>query len=213
MTKQLPNNCHVVLIDNQDSFTYNLVDELKVLGVTLCVYRNTVSSKQVLDKLAQFERLGPTLLMLSPGPGAPSSAGNLLETLQLAKGKFPILGICLGHQAIVQSYGGKIARAPQLMHGKASQMSHSFAPVFQNLPSPMTIARYHSLAASEVPDSLRTIAQVDATPMAVVNESDKVLGFQFHPESILTLQGSRLLLQAMQYLMFSQEQQGKQNAR
>jgi anthranilate synthase component 2 len=194
---------HVVLIDNQDSFTYNLVDELRVLGVTLSVYRNTVAITKVLNKLAEYKALGPTLLMLSPGPGAPAQAGNMPSILKQVKGLYPVLGICLGHQAIVESYGGKVGRAPEVMHGKSSMMTHNYPPLFKSMASPMSIARYHSLAALDVPDCLQVIAQIQGLAMAILHEDDRILGFQFHPESVLTCQGSQLLLQAMQYLVLS----------
>lgn len=195
--------CHLqlVLIDNQDSFTYNLVDELRVMGVNLSVFRNTVNTDKVMATLAQYSEVGPTLLVLSPGPGAPSDAGNMPTIIERVKGKYPVLGICLGHQAIVESYKGTIARAPQAMHGKSSMMEHDCPALFKKLPTPMAIARYHSLAAVDVPECLQVIAHIDGLPMAILHENDKMLGFQFHPESVLTSQGSQLLLQAMQYLV------------
>lgn len=192
---------NLVLIDNQDSFTYNLVDELRVLGVNLTVFRNTVTITKVLDKLEAYSKLSSTLLMLSPGPGAPSSAGNMPDILKAAQGNYPVLGICLGHQAIVEHYNGQVSRAEAVMHGKSSAMTHSYKEVFKALPNPMSIARYHSLAATKVPDCLQIIAEINGLPMAVLHETDKMLGFQFHPESVLTCQGSQLLLQAMKYLV------------
>jgi anthranilate synthase component 2 len=192
---------HLVLIDNQDSFTYNLVDELRVMGAELTVFRNTVATEKVLATLSEYKEKGQTLLMLSPGPGTPSEAGNMPEIILQAKGNYPVLGICLGHQAIVESYQGKVARAPYVMHGKSSMMSHDFPALFKNIPSPMAIARYHSLVAVDVPDCLQIVAQIDGLPMAILHKSDKMLGFQFHPESVLTCQGSQLLLQAMEYLV------------
>jgi len=194
-------NLHLVLIDNQDSFTYNLVDELRVMGAVLTVFRNTVATEKVMATLLQYSQKGPTLLMLSPGPGSPSDAGNMPDIIVQAKGKYPVLGICLGHQAIVENYGGTVARAPQVMHGKSSMMTHNFPDLFKQLPSPMAIARYHSLAAVDVPECLQIVAKIDGLPMAILHQNDKMLGFQFHPESVLTCQGSQLLLQAMQFLV------------
>lgn len=195
---------NLVLIDNIDSFTYNLVDEIRSLGVEMTIYRNTVATQTVLDKLAEYEKKGPTLLMLSPGPGAPADAGCMPELLKLVKGKFPVLGICLGHQAIVEAYGGKVARAPEVMHGKASQMTFSETAetqeIFAGLSNPLSIARYHSLVATQIPDSLQVIANIDGLVMAVLQPNDRMLGFQFHPESILTCDGSILLMQSIQYL-------------
>jgi anthranilate synthase component 2 len=171
------------------------------MGVNLTVFRNTVATHTVMQTLAHYHEQGPTLLMLSPGPGAPSNAGNMPSILEQAKGKYPVLGICLGHQAIVESYQGKVARARQVMHGKSSMMQHNYPKLFKDLPSPMSIARYHSLVAIDVPECLQIIAHIDTVAMAVLHHSDKMLGFQFHPESVLTSQGSQLLLQAIEYLL------------
>ncbi len=197
----------LVLIDNIDSFTYNLVDEIRSLGIEMTIYRNTVATQTVLDKLAQYKQSGPTLLMLSPGPGAPSDAGCMPELLQKVRGKYPVLGICLGHQAIVEAYGGTVARAPKVMHGKASHMtfieSAETDGIFKDLSNPLSIARYHSLVAIKVPDSLKVIANIDGLVMAVLHANDRMLGFQFHPESILTCDGSVLLMQSIQFLASS----------
>ncbi|MFT5542297.1 MAG: anthranilate synthase component 2 [Glaciecola sp.] len=197
----------LVLIDNIDSFTYNLVDEIRSLGIEMTIYRNTVATQTVLDKLAQYKQSGPTLLMLSPGPGAPSDAGCMPELLQKVRGKYPVLGICLGHQAIVEAYGGTVARAPKVMHGKASHMafieSAETDGIFKDLSNPLSIARYHSLVATKVPDSLKVIANIDGLVMAVLHANDRMLGFQFHPESILTCDGSVLLMQSIQFLASS----------
>ncbi|MCY7295161.1 anthranilate synthase component II [Alteromonas sp. a30] len=194
---------HIILIDNIDSFTYNLVDELRVLGHKLTVFRNNVS----VEKVMSFMRdQGPnTLLMLSPGPGNPSSAGNMLTLIEQAAGEFPVLGICLGHQAIVQHYGGIIDRAPQAMHGKSSPLTHCENRMFAGLEQGFTIARYHSLMAATIPDSLSVLAHSDHIPMCVYHQAQRMLGFQFHPESILTAQGSQLLRQSIDYLIQSGE--------
>ena len=141
----------VFLLDNFDSFTYNLVDELRTLGLELIVYRNSVSADLVLqkmqDKAQQTDENGQSkqvMLMLSPGPGNPSQAGSMLALLDLVKGQFPVLGICLGHQAIVESYGGKIVRADKVMHGKSSLIEHCADKMFTNMPQPLPVARYHS---------------------------------------------------------------------
>jgi anthranilate synthase component 2 len=195
---------NLVLIDNIDSFTYNLVDEIRSLGIEMSIYRNTVHAQTVLDKLAEYNKTGPTLLMLSPGPGAPADAGCMPEVLQKVRGKYPVLGICLGHQAIVEAYGGVVARAPQVMHGKASQMSYADTEetqsIFAGLSNPLSIARYHSLVATQIPESLQVIANIDGLVMAVLQPNDRMLGFQFHPESILTCDGSVLLMQSIAFL-------------
>ena len=192
----------VFLVDNFDSFTYNLVDELRSLGLELVVYRNSVPAEFILQKMQ--EKAAQTnvqvMLMLSPGPGNPSQAGSMMALLALVKGQFPVLGICLGHQAIVESYGGDIVRANQVMHGKSSLISHDGQNMFANLPNPLPVARYHSLMADNMPTDLKVLADFNGVPMAVAHEQHKMLGFQFHPESILTSHGSQLLLQSINYL-------------
>ena len=197
----------VFLLDNFDSFTYNLVDELRTLGLELIVYRNSVSAEMIVQKMhnetQQTDENGQAkqvMLMLSPGPGNPSQAGSMLELLNLVKGKFPVLGICLGHQAIVESYGGDIIRADKVMHGKSSLIEHCGDKMFANMPQPLPVARYHSLMASNMPSELTVLANVSNIPMAVAHLEDKMLGFQFHPESILTSHGSQLLMQSIQFL-------------
>ncbi|WP_299078533.1 aminodeoxychorismate/anthranilate synthase component II [uncultured Paraglaciecola sp.] len=201
------NHICVFLLDNFDSFTYNLVDELRTLGLELVVYRNSVSAEMILQKMQQKAQQvnqngqrTQVMLMLSPGPGNPSQAGSMLALLELVKGQFPVLGICLGHQAIVESYGGKIIRADKVMHGKSSLINHCGDKMFANMPQPLPVARYHSLMASNMPKELNVLANFSDIPMAVAHLDDKMLGFQFHPESILTSQGSQLLMQSIEFL-------------
>lgn len=189
---------HIVLLDNVDSFTYNLVDELRILGYPMTVFRNTVDEKTVFEFMqSQGEN---TILLLSPGPGNPSSAGNMMELLKLVAGQFPVLGICLGHQAIVQHYGGIIDRAPEVLHGKASPLTHCQSDMFEGLPQNFPVARYHSLMAKTMPDNLNILAQCGDVPMCVYEPNEKLVGFQFHPESILTTLGSQLLKQSIELL-------------
>lgn len=190
----------VFLLDNVDSFTYNLVDELRSLNLNIVVYRNTVNAQLLIDKMREQAKLGPVLLMLSPGPGAPHQAGCMPELIKLAAGEFPVLGICLGHQAIVSHYGGIIDRAGLVMHGKSSAVYHAGKAMFKGLAQPLHVARYHSLTATTLPESLKVLAKTDDAIMAVYHNEDKMLGFQFHPESILTENGSQLLIQSIQYL-------------
>ncbi|WP_419243642.1 aminodeoxychorismate/anthranilate synthase component II [Photobacterium leiognathi subsp. mandapamensis] len=195
MTNATP--AHIVLLDNFDSFTYNLVDQFRSLGHPVTIYRNNLTAEQVENALA--EKKNP-VLVLSPGPGAPANAGCMPELILRVKGKVPMIGICLGHQAIVEAYGGKVSGAGEIVHGKAAMMNHNQHKVFGHLPNPLSIARYHSLVATEVPASLATIADVDGLVMAVLNEEDKVCGFQFHPESILTTQGAELLTHTLNWV-------------
>lgn len=215
MNKLNSSNVCVFLLDNFDSFTYNLVDELRSLGLELIVYRNSVSAQFILQKMhdqaAQLTTDGQpkqVMLMLSPGPGNPSQAGCMLTLLNLVKGTFPVLGICLGHQAIVESYGGDIVRANQVMHGKSSLIKHDGQAMFANLPNPLPVARYHSLMAENMPTTLSVLADFNGIPMAVSHQQHRMLGFQFHPESILTSHGSQLLLQSIAYLTHTPLSQG-----
>ncbi|NRA46091.1 MAG: aminodeoxychorismate/anthranilate synthase component II [Oligoflexales bacterium] len=191
---------NIVLIDNYDSFTYNLVDELRAMGSRLTVFRNSVDTKHVLRTMHSFGE--NTLLMLSPGPGSPSDAGNMLSLLSSVKGLFPVIGVCLGYQGIVQLYGGVIDRAPEVFHGKSSAVAHHGDKMFESLPNPLKVARYHSLMAAQIPEQLQIIASYEGIPMAVINQVDRMLGFQFHPESILTAQGKQLLQQSIQFLTY-----------
>ncbi|WP_394201079.1 aminodeoxychorismate/anthranilate synthase component II [Shewanella waksmanii] len=188
----------IYLLDNFDSFTYNLVDQFRSLGFEVVIYRNDVDAQFIADKL--LSELTPSALVLSPGPGAPHEAGCLMELLALVAGKAPILGICLGHQAIVEHFGGKVERANNVVHGKASPTFHNGQGVFSQLASPLPVARYHSLVATEVPDCLEVIATTESMPMAISHRTHKIIGFQFHPESILTTLGSQLLTQSLTYL-------------
>lgn len=189
----------VYLLDNVDSFTYNLVDELRSLGFPLKIYRNTVSADSILQQMQR--EAGPVLLLLSPGPGAPKDAGCMPELLRKVQGKYPVLGICLGHQAMVEHYGGAVDKAEQLMHGKSSAIEHCGDKMFAGLPNPMTVARYHSLIGKDLPSELEVLAQYQNMAMAVYQARDKMLGMQFHPESILTSQGSLLLKQSIEFLL------------
>ncbi len=189
----------VYLLDNFDSFTYNLVNELAMLDFELAIYRNNLDARYIADKMAQENR--PVLLLLSPGPGAPKQAGCMAELISLCKGRYPILGICLGHQALIESYGGTIGHAGETVHGKTSEILMQDHPLFNGLPEKFNVARYHSLMATDVPSTVDVIATVDHIPMAVINEVDKVIGYQFHPESILTTHGTQLLKQSIDWLL------------
>ncbi|HEY3998233.1 MAG TPA: aminodeoxychorismate/anthranilate synthase component II [Candidatus Xenobia bacterium] len=176
----------VLFIDNFDSFTFNLVDEFQKRGCEVDVWRNDVSVRQALE-------MARDLVVLSPGPGAPAEAGCCIELIRQGVGKVPMFGVCLGHQAMVEALGGVVGSAGCIVHGKASPVVHDGQGVFAGLPSPMPVARYHSLAASSVPDVLKVTARTGDTVMAVEHRTEKLLGVQFHPESILTPQGGRFL--------------------
>ncbi|NMP33486.1 aminodeoxychorismate/anthranilate synthase component II [Thalassotalea sp. M1531] len=192
------NTRHIVMLDNLDSFTYNLVDEFYQLGFEPKVYRNTIDVDFIISQIEKLE--GEVLLVLSPGPGCPSQAGCLMELIAKTVGKYPIVGICLGHQALIEHYGGKVDRAPQIVHGKSSAITHSACGAFDGINNPIPVARYHSLVATVMPDTLTTTATVDDLVMAIEHKTDAVVGFQFHPESVLTTYGSHLLAQAIDHV-------------
>lgn len=180
----------VLMIDNYDSFTYNLVQYLGELGREVVVYRN--------DKITcgEIEQLGPDHIIISPGPCSPNEAGVSLEVIGRFAGRIPILGVCLGHQAIGQAFGGKVVRAPRLMHGKTSPVHHDGRQVYQGIPSPFTATRYHSLIVDRegLPDCLEVTAwTAEGEIMGLRHRELAVEGVQFHPESILTEHGHQLL--------------------
>lgn len=180
----------ILIIDNYDSFTYNLVQYFGELGEEVKVVRN---DKITLDEIAA---LAPQQIVISPGPGAPADAGISLDVIRTFGPTIPILGVCLGHQAIGQAYGAEIVRAPYLMHGKTSPVLHNGDPLFADLPSPFTATRYHSLVvqAEDLPDCLIVTARTeDGLIMAMRHQDYPVFGVQFHPESILTEGGKRML--------------------
>jgi anthranilate synthase/phosphoribosyltransferase len=180
----------IAVIDNYDSFTYNLVQYLCELGSDVIVYRNDVVSVADLDKLA------PAGLVISPGPGGPESAGISLEAIRAFSDRIPILGVCLGHQCIGNAYGGRVVHARTLMHGKTSQIRHDGKGIFSMIENPMTATRYHSLVLEResLPSALEVCAESeDGEVMGIRHVSDPVFGVQFHPESILTQYGMRIL--------------------
>ncbi|CDG21322.1 Anthranilate synthase component II [Xenorhabdus poinarii G6] len=189
---------NILLLDNIDSFTYNLVDQLRMHGHHVVIYRNTLPTDTM---IARLNEMASPLLMLSPGPGKPSEAGCMPELLKFAIGQIPVIGICLGHQAIIEAYGGKISAAQEILHGKATPATHDGQGMFSGLPNPLPVARYHSLTAESVPTTLIVSASCGDTVMAVRHDEHKVCGFQFHPESILTTQGVKLLEQTLAWAL------------
>lgn len=188
----------ILLLDNFDSFTYNLVDQLRTFGHQVTIYRNNVPADILIARLQEMEN---PVLMLSPGPGAPSEAGCMPELLQQLRGRLPIIGICLGHQAIVEAYGGHVGQAGEILHGKASAILHDDLGMFAGLSNPLPVARYHSLVGSNIPAELTVNATFNDMVMAVRDDANRVCGFQFHPESILTSQGARLLEQTLAWAL------------
>jgi anthranilate synthase/aminodeoxychorismate synthase-like glutamine amidotransferase len=180
----------VLLIDNYDSFTYNLYQYLCELGASVTVVRNDAIT------VDEIKAQAPDFIVISPGPGVPRDAGISVDLVRSLGATTPILGVCLGHQAITEAYGGVVTRAPELMHGKASQIHHDGKDVFKGLPSPFSAIRYHSLCAAPeaVPETLEVTARSDSgVIMALKHRQYPVYGVQFHPESILTEHGKALL--------------------
>lgn len=179
----------VLMIDNHDSFTFNLVDAFASLGADVRVLRNTADAGEAFDQ-AQAAR---ALVVMSPGPGGPEEAGCCLELTSLCRGVLPVLGVCLGHQVIAHEAGAAIVRAPEPVHGKAAQLSHDGLGLFAGVASPTPVGRYHSLCASELPARFHVHARHDGLVMAFSDPVALQTGVQFHPESILTPDGERML--------------------
>ena len=180
----------LLLIDNYDSFTYNLVQAFMVLGAEVLVHRN--------DRISVDEAraLAPTHLCISPGPGTPQDAGVSMQMIAAFAGHVPVLGVCLGHQSLVEVFGGKVVRAARLMHGKTSQVHHDGRGILAGLPEPFEAGRYHSLIAQpqSLPDVLEVAARTDEGEIMAVRHRDLMVeGVQFHPESVLTPQGPLLM--------------------
>jgi anthranilate synthase/aminodeoxychorismate synthase-like glutamine amidotransferase len=184
----------VFVLDNYDSFTYNLVQYLGELGAEVVVRRNDQVT------IGEIEALRPERIVVSPGPCTPQEAGISIELIRNFAGKVPVLGVCLGHQALGTAFGGKVVRAPNLMHGKTSEVKHDGKTIFENLPSPMTATRYHSLIVEEkdLPEELEISASTverdgSRTIMGLRHRRFLVEGVQFHPESVLTNEGKKLM--------------------
>jgi anthranilate synthase/aminodeoxychorismate synthase-like glutamine amidotransferase len=189
----------VFVLDNYDSFTYNLVQYLGELGAKVVVRRNDEVS------VAEVEAMRPERILLSPGPCTPQEAGISIELVRHFAGKVPLLGVCLGHQAIGAAFGGEVVRAPKLMHGKTSEVQHDGKTIFKDLPSPMTATRYHSLIVQEkdLPEELEISAYASENGgsrviMGLRHKRFPVDGVQFHPESVLTGEGKRLIANFLQ---------------
>jgi anthranilate synthase/aminodeoxychorismate synthase-like glutamine amidotransferase len=190
----------ILLIDNYDSFTYNLAQELGVLGADVEVVRNDAFT------LAQVESDQPAGIVISPGPGTPDDAGLSNNVVRTFAGRVPILGVCLGHQCIGEVYGGRVVRAPELLHGKTSHIVHDDQGVFAGLPQGFEATRYHSLVVEEAgfPAELQITARTEAPPRLVMGLRHRELsieGVQFHPESVLTLAGRDLLANYLRLLV------------
>ncbi|GAC1515427.1 MAG: aminodeoxychorismate/anthranilate synthase component II [Gemmatimonadaceae bacterium] len=182
----------ILVIDNYDSFTYNLVQYLGEMGAEPIVRRNDAIT------VAEIGALAPAAVVLSPGPCTPTEAGVTVDAIRTWGSSIPILGVCLGHQAIGEAYGGRVVRATRVMHGKTSRIVHTAAGIFAGLPSPLEVMRYHSLVVEpgSLPPALQVVATAEDDPTeihAVRHRAHPVWGVQFHPESVLTVHGKRLL--------------------
>lgn len=180
----------ILVIDNYDSFTYNIVQRLGELGAELAVYRH---DKITVERVRQLQ---PDRIVISPGPGFPRDAGISLEIIRRLGAEIPLLGICLGHQSIGEAYGGRVVHAPELMHGKTSMIYHRGDPIFADVPTPFEATRYHSLIVEEatLPESLVVTARAQTGEiMGMRHRCHPVIGLQFHPESILTADGLKML--------------------
>jgi anthranilate synthase/aminodeoxychorismate synthase-like glutamine amidotransferase len=183
-------NTKVLFIDNFDSFTYNLVDDFCKRDCTAKVYRADTPLEALKKIAAEFK---PDLLVISPGPGTPAKAGVTLEAIGYFKDILPIFGVCLGHQAIVEYFGGTVSHAPKVMHGKASKVTHNGKGIFEGVENPLQAGRYHSLCAVKMPDCLETTAEYENIVMGLQHKQKPIFGVQFHPESILTPTGGKII--------------------
>lgn len=180
----------VLFIDNFDSFTYNLVDDFGKRNCQTKVYRADTDLEALAAVARTFE---PDLLVISPGPGNPDTAGVSLKAIDYFKDKLPIFGVCLGHQTIVQYFGGAIGHAPEPMHGKPSRVTHNEKGLFAGIENPLQAGRYHSLAAHTLPDCLEKTAEFEGIVMGIQHKRLPIFGVQFHPESILTPAGGKII--------------------
>jgi len=180
----------VLFIDNFDSFTYNLVDDFSKRNCKTLVYRADTNIVQLIQIANEFQ---PDLLVISPGPGTPDTAGVTLAAIDYFKDKLPIFGVCLGHQSICQYFGGIVGHAPQPVHGKPSRINHNGKGIFEGVENPLQAGRYHSLCATKLPDCLEKTADFEGIVMAVEHKTLPIFGVQFHPESILTPAGGKII--------------------
>ena len=180
----------VLFIDNFDSFTYNLVDDFCKRNCQAKVYR---ADTRLEDLKGLAEKMAPDLLVISPGPGTPDTAGVSLSAIDYFKDKLPIFGVCLGHQVIAQYFGGKISHAPVPMHGKPSRVIHNQRGIFAGVENPLQAGRYHSLCVLELPDCLEQTAEFEGIVMGIEHKELPIFGVQFHPESILTPAGGKII--------------------
>jgi anthranilate synthase/aminodeoxychorismate synthase-like glutamine amidotransferase len=186
----------VLMIDNHDSFTFNIVEALERLGANVRTVRNEIAAEDALEQAQEAN----AVILISPGPGRPEEAGCSMDLVRLAKGKVPLFGVCLGHQALVLEAGGEVTRAPEPVHGKASLLKHDATGPFSGVPNPIKIGRYHSLCTPNPPRRFHVHATIDGMAMAISDQAAKQVGVQFHPESVLTPGGQQILVNVLDLL-------------
>ena len=187
---------NVLMVDNHDSFTFSIVEALERLGAKVRTVSHEIDAEVALD----LARATQSLILLSPGPGLPEDAGCCVQLTRLARGDVPLLGVCLGHQVIVLEGGGKVVRAPEPAHAKVSVIEHDGQGPFEGLPSPIRIGRYHSLGTPNPPSRFRVHARIGEMAMAISDLKARQVGLQFHPESVLTPMGHRILANALRMI-------------
>jgi anthranilate synthase component 2 len=187
---------NVLMVDNHDSFTFNIVEALERLGASVHTVRNEIAADDAFARARQAN----AIILISPGPGRPEEAGCSMTLARLAKGKVPLFGVCLGHQAIVLEAGGEVVRAPEPVHGKASLLKHDATGPFADVPNPIKIGRYHSLCTPNPPPRFHVHAAIDGIAMAISDKAAKQVGVQFHPESVLTPGGQQILANVLDLL-------------
>lgn len=182
---------NIVILDNFDSFTFNLLDEFASSDRQIRIYRNNMRACEVERRLMSLKP--PRLLVLSPGPGHPDDAGSMSEVIKRLKGQVPIFGVCLGMQAIVRAFDGQVSCVKEVIHGKARMLEHDGSLIFKGLKNRIGVGRYHSLSATQISTDLRAFAHSEGLIMAVTHKEYPIIGIQFHPESILTTDGSAMM--------------------
>lgn len=181
---------HILMIDNFDSFTHNLVDEFEKRNCKVFVYRNNIGLENFKKVVTTIK---PKLIVISPGPGSPKDAGISIEVIKNCAGKIPIFGVCLGHQCIIESFNGVVGLAPEVLHGKPSKVTHDNKTIYKALENPFQAGRYHSLAGLKIPNELEVSAKTGNIVMGVRHKKHSIEGVQFHPESILTPTGGLII--------------------
>nr|WP_031942553.1 aminodeoxychorismate/anthranilate synthase component II [Buchnera aphidicola]CAA09994.1 anthranilate synthase small subunit [Buchnera aphidicola] len=187
----------ILLIDNLDSFTYNLVDIFKKNKYKVFIFRNYISKKIIEKKIVNMKN---PILVFSPGPGLPKNAGCMNSLIKTFESKIPIIGICLGFQAIIEIFGGSIIQSKKIYHGKISIINHDGLDIYKNIKNPLQVGRYHSFVCNKVPNNFIANSFCKKIVMSIKNKSKKIFGFQYHPESILTPYGDKILLNTISWI-------------